>query len=127
MKAIFRGYLKKSRLPKENPFKIFTGRSKGKTTDKELKHLLLQCRGRMVEEISDFVFFVAKTQNESRLQNEMTTNQIDTATNVKTQLQEQIKEKDELLEVVARRVNYLVSKINNEERLNPYSVVLENI
>lgn len=73
----------------------------------------------MVEEISDFVFFVAKTQNESRLQNEMTTNQIDTATNVKTQLQEQIKEKDELLEVVARRVNYLVSKINNEERLNP--------
>jgi len=33
--------------------------SEGKTSEKALKRLLLQCRGRMVEEITDFGFFFA--------------------------------------------------------------------
>ena len=34
--------------------------TEGKISAKDLKHLILQCRGRMVEEMTDFGFFFAK-------------------------------------------------------------------
>jgi len=84
--------------------------TEGKTSAKELKQLLLQCRGRMVEDITYFTSLFVKKKTQTLLQT-----QIDPLpANVESQLREEVKEKNELLETVARRVNNLVSKLNNE-------------
>ena len=89
--------------------------TEGITSAKELKGLLLQCRVRMVEDITDFAFFFAEKRTEDLLQSEKNKEQLPSTIKVETQLREDIKEKNELLEAVAKRVNQLVSKLNNED------------
>ncbi len=80
----------------------------GKTTAQELKQLLLQCRGRMVEEITAFAFFVVDSRNEEQPPSSV-------SNEVESELRKEIQEKNELLETVAKRINQLVAKLNNEE------------
>lgn len=86
----------------------------GKTSAKDLKGLLLQCRGRMVEDITDFAFFFAEKRIEDLLQTEKIKEHPTSLIKVESQLKEEIREKNELLETVAHRVNDLVSKFNKE-------------
>ncbi len=88
--------------------------TEGKISGKGLKHLLLQCRSRMVEEITDFGFFFAEKKTKQLMQTLRNTQQTFSPTKVESQLKEEIEEKNELLETVAERVNQLVSKLNNE-------------
>ena len=88
--------------------------TEGKTSAKELKSLLLQCRGRMVEEITAFAFFIVDTQIEEQIQTKNHQIRPIMPSKVKSDLIKEIKEKNELLETVAKRVHLLVSKLNTE-------------
>ena len=85
--------------------------TEGKTNAIGLKKLLLQCRGRMVEDMAELVFMIAQ-----RSQAEIVTRQPASPTEVESQLRKEIEEKNELLETVAKRVNNLVNKLNNEDQ-----------
>ena len=89
--------------------------TEGKTDEKKLKHLLLQCRGRMVEDITDFTFLFAEKRTQKLLHAKMNADVLPSSTKVESQLREEIKEKNELLETVAHRVNQLLSRISNED------------
>lgn len=88
--------------------------TEGKTNARELKLLILQCRGRILEDITAYIFFVEKAQIKNKLNSENNQNQLILSTDVESQLREEISKKNELLETVAQRVNHLVSKLNNE-------------
>jgi len=88
--------------------------TEGKTSARELKQLILQCRGRILEDITAFIFFIKKAQIKNKVNLENNRNQPILSTNVESQLREEINEKNELLETVAQRVNSLVYKLNNE-------------
>ncbi len=101
--------------------------TEGKTNAKELKELLLQCRGRMVEDVSELTFMIAQ-----RSQAEIPTPQSASPTKVESQLRKEIQEKNELLETVARRVGKLVSKLSKgdsseDQKLNSIDEVKEEI
>ncbi len=85
--------------------------TEGKTSAKELKQLLLQCRGRMMEDITDFTFLFTERRIKDQLQTEKSIQQPSLPNEVESQLREEIKEKNELLEVVAKRVNKLIKII----------------
>jgi len=85
--------------------------TEGKTSAKELKQLLLQCRGRMMEDITDFTFLFTERRIKDQLQTEKNIQQPSLPNEVESQLREEIKEKNELLEVVAKRVNKLIKII----------------
>lgn len=85
--------------------------TEGKTSEKELKHLILQFRGRMVEEITDFGFFFAEKRTQNLMQTEINKKPPFSTTKGESQLRKEIKEKNELLENVAIRVNQLVSNL----------------
>ena len=87
--------------------------TEGKISGKELKHLLLQCRGRMVEEITDFGFFFAEKRSKKLMQILRNTQQTSLPTKVESQLREEILEKNKLLETVADRINGFVLKRKN--------------
>ena len=86
-----------------------------KTGARELKRLLLQCRSRMVEEITEFAFFFTERKTKVLLQKVENKRHPSSSIKIESQLREEIKEKNELLETVAKRVNLLVSKLNNED------------
>lgn len=88
--------------------------TEGKTGEKELKHLLLQCRGRMVEEITDFGFFFAEKRSKKLMQILRNTQQTSSPTKVESQLREEILGKNKLLETVAERINRFVLKRKND-------------
>ena len=88
--------------------------TEGKISGKELKHLLLQCRGRMVEEITDFGFFFAEKRTKKLMQTLKKTQQTSSLTKVESQLREEILEKNKLLGTVAERINGLVLKRKND-------------
>ena len=98
--------------------------TEGKISAKDLKRLLLQCRGRMVEEMTDFGFFFAKKRTADLVQTIKITQQPSSPNKVELQLKKEIEEKNELLETVAKRVNQLVSSKGNNE--NPSMVVIED-
>ena len=83
----------------------------GKIQAKQLKQKLLLCRSRMVKDISNFLSFCVDRVRESSQtpvsRNFPDSNQSDLANN---QLRQEIAEKNELLEVVAKGINNLVSK-----------------
>lgn len=87
----------------------------GKISAKELKRLLLQCRARMVEEITDFGFFFAKKRTANLTQTVKNKQQPSSLNKVESHLRDELKEKNRLLENVADRVNRLVSKHTNED------------
>ncbi|MHA1487839.1 MAG: hypothetical protein ACTSSC_11805 [Promethearchaeota archaeon] len=88
--------------------------TEGKISEKELKHLLLQCRGRMVEEITDFGFFFAEKRTKKLIQTVKNTQQPSSPSKVESQLNEDLRVKNELLETVADRINQLISRFNNK-------------
>ena len=88
--------------------------TEGKTSARELKQLILQCRGRILEDITAFIFFIKKAQIKNKVNLENNQNQPILSTDVESQLREEISERNELLETVAQRVNHLVYKLNNE-------------
>ena len=97
--------------------------TQGKTSAKELKNLLLQCRGRMVEDMTDYVLFIAKKIATEKAK-ELTPSTSLSPSQIESQLREEIEEKNELLETVAIRVNNLVSQLINKETFedqNPIS------
>ena len=98
--------------------------SEGKTSAKDLKGLLLQCRGRMVQEITDFAFFIVDTQTKEYVQTEKIRDQSILANKVESQLNEEIREKNELLDKVAHRINQLVSRLNNEDSIEDQKQIL---
>lgn len=83
----------------------------GKIQAKQLKQKLLQCRGRMVKDISKFLSFcVDRVRDSSQTpvdRNLTDSNQSDL---VNDQLRQGLEEKNELLEAVAKKINTLVSK-----------------
>jgi len=89
--------------------------TEGKTSAKELKHLLLQCRGRMTEDITYFTSLFVEQKTQDLLKTVINKDQLPSPTKVESQLREEIKEKNDLLEIVAKRVNKLVFKFNNED------------
>ena len=88
--------------------------TEGKMCAKELKLLVLQCRGRILEDITAYIFFIENAQIKNKRNSENNQNQPSLSTAVESQLREEISEKNELLETVAQRVNHLVYKLNNE-------------
>ena len=102
----------------------------GNINAKELKSVLLQCRGRMVEDVNDFVSYVANTIAENvpeldKSNNEFSQEELPSS-QVEAQLRAEIKEKNELLEIVAQRVSKLVSKLipENIEHVNEVQKLL---
>jgi len=91
--------------------------SEGKTSAKELKLLILQCRGRILEDITAYIFFIEKTQIQNKLNLESYKNQPILSPDLESQLREEISEKNELLETVAQRINRLVYKFDNENTI----------
>ena len=84
----------------------------GKTSSKELKRLLLQCRGRMVEDLTDFAFFISE-----KLQTRSTKQPQPSPTESESNLIEEIAERNELLVTVAKRINaYLRGESNISSR-----------
>ena len=92
--------------------------TEGKIGGKELKHLLLLCRGRMVEEITDFGFFFAEKRSKKLMQTLRNTQQTSSPTKVESQLREEISEKNKLLETVAERINGFVLNVKNKRSVD---------
>jgi len=89
--------------------------SKGTNTPKQLKQDLLQYRGRMVKDISNFLIYCL---NRPRDNDQTPVDRDFTNSNQsgleKAQLRHDIAERNELLEVVAKRINSLVSRAKKE-------------
>ena len=87
----------------------------GKIQAKQLKQKLLLCRSRMVKDISNFLSFCVDRVRDSGQtpvsRNLPDSNQSDLANN---QLRQEIAEKNELLEAVAKRIILLSQKQRNE-------------
>jgi hypothetical protein len=86
--------------------------SKGTINPKQLKQNLLQYRGRIVEEVSNFLIYCLdrpRNNNQSSVINDL--NQSDLTND---QLRQKLAERNELLEVVARRISALAPKGNKE-------------
>ena len=84
--------------------------TEGKTSANDLKRLLLQCRGRMVEDITDFAFFFLKKRTADLMKIIKNKQQLPSQNKEEIQLRKEIKEKNDLLETVAKRVHQLVSR-----------------
>jgi len=87
--------------------------TEGKIQAKQLKQKLLQSRGRMVKDISSFLDFCidrVRCSSQNQYPRKIAdTNQFRLENN---QLQKEIAEKNELLETVAKKVNFIVSGVN---------------
>ena len=85
--------------------------SKGKITPKQLKQNLISCRGRITKELLDFLnYCLDKVRESGHAQidsNFANSNQSDLAND---RLRQEIAEKNELLEVVAKKISALASK-----------------
>ena len=88
--------------------------SEGKTSAKELKQLLLQCRSRMTEDVTYFISLFLENKIQTLVQTQTNVENLQPSTKIESQLRKEIKEKNKLLETVAIRVNNLVSRLNKE-------------
>jgi hypothetical protein len=88
---------------------------KGTITPKQLKQNLLSYRGRMVKDISNFLSFcinrIRSDDRASEIPKNAKKNQSN-QTNIR--LQQDLIERNELLKVVANKVNYIVSNIKKK-------------
>ena len=87
--------------------------NKGIITAKELKQNLLQCRGRIVKDISNFLVYCLNrdNSNQSGLEGE--------------QLRRELLDRNELLEVVAKKINALALKAKKKLPVETESLSLE--
>ena len=84
--------------------------SKGTITPKQLKQNLLSYRGRMVKDISNFLNFCINRIRSDDKASEIPKNAIKNQSNqINIQLQQDLIERNELLKVVADKVNQIVS------------------
>jgi hypothetical protein len=101
--------------------------SERKITPKQLKQNLLRSRGRMVKDISNFLIYClnrARNSDQAPVDNNFTNlNQCDLAND---QLRQEMAERTELLEVVAKRISILVSKVKKEPPTETESLGLED-
>ncbi len=103
--------------------------TEGKISAKELKQLLLQCRGRMVDDISEYMLFMGR-KIVSEVKNELSRPSPPPPSQIEVQLREEIREKNDLLETVAIRVNNLVSKFDDRELIpepKPVTLSIEEV
>jgi hypothetical protein len=89
--------------------------SKGTITPKQLKQNLLNCRSRIVEEVSNFLnYIVYKARSNAQAPSDNNLTNLNQSGLETDQLRQRIIERDELLEIVAKRIGVLVSKAKNE-------------
>jgi len=89
--------------------------SKGTITPKQLKQNLLSCRSRIVEEVSNFLNYIvykARSNAQTPVDSNFTNSNRFGLEN--DQLRQKIAEREELLEIVAKRIGALVSKAKEE-------------
>lgn len=101
---------------------------KGAITTKQLKQMLLRFRGRIVKDISNFLSLCVDRARESGQalvdRNFTNSNQSDLAND---QLRQDIAVRNELLEVVAKKISALASKAKKEKPTVDESLSLEDI
>ena len=89
--------------------------SKGTITPKQLKQNLLNYRGRMVKDISNFLSFCINRIRSDDKASEVLKNTIKNQSNqTNIRLQQDLSERNELLKVVATKVNYIVPNIKKK-------------
>lgn len=92
--------------------------NEGKIQSKQLKQKLLQCRGRIVKDVSNFLTFYVDYVRENN-QNQDSRNQ--TSPNqpllVNNHLQQEILEREELLEAVAKTMSNFVLKLKESNKI----------
>jgi len=76
---------------------------KGKVQPRQLKKEILLCRSRMLEDLKEFVLFYINSKKQEK--------ELET---VDFKLKQDLKERTELLEIVANRVNQLVAKLKKD-------------
>jgi exonuclease VII small subunit len=100
--------------------------NQGTITSKQLKQTLISCRGRIAKDLSNFLIYcLDKAQESGQAQigsNFTDSNQSDL---VNDQLRQEIADKNELLEVVARRISALASKAKKAPSVAGKSLGLE--
>ncbi|NVM16983.1 MAG: hypothetical protein HWN80_04655 [Candidatus Lokiarchaeota archaeon] len=85
--------------------------TEGKIQAKQLKQKLLQSRGRMVKDISNFLSFcIERIRDSNQTPDRQEFSNSSQAGLVHDQLQQDIAEKNELLEVIAKKIDSYVSK-----------------
>ena len=89
--------------------------SEGNITAKQLKQNLLSYRGRMVKDISNFLSFCVDRIRSDDGASEVPKNAIKNQSNqTNIQLQQNLIERNELLKVVANKVNHIISNIKKK-------------
>jgi hypothetical protein len=83
--------------------------AEGKIQAKQLKQQLLQCRARMVKDVSNFLCFCMDRVRDNNSNSANKKSDIYQLEISNEQLQQEILEKNELLEKVAKKINILVS------------------
>jgi len=89
--------------------------SKGTITPKQLKQNLLNCRCRIVEEVSNFLNYIvykARSNAQTPIDSNFTNSNRSGLEN--DQLRQKIAEREELLEIVAKRIGALTSKASKK-------------
>ena len=89
--------------------------SKGTTTPKQLKQNLLQYRGRIVKDISNFLIYCLerpRNNDQTTVNGKINSSNQPDLTNAK--LRQELAERNDLLEVVAKKINSLILKTKNK-------------
>ncbi|MHA2287694.1 MAG: hypothetical protein ACXABG_02785 [Promethearchaeota archaeon] len=95
--------------------------SNGKMNAKHLKQLLLQCRGRIVNDVSQFLSFCIDRKKNEDLSSEDDKSAKDKLINqTYIHLQQELSEKNELLKTVAKKVNSLAENFKKKKVVKRY-------
>ena len=76
---------------------------KGKVQPRQLKKEILLCRSRILEDLKEFVLFYINSKKQEKERETMD-----------FKLKQELEERNKLLEIVANRVNQLVSKLEKD-------------
>ena len=77
--------------------------AKGKVQPRQLKREILICRTRMLDDLKEFVLFYINSKKQEK--------ELET---MDFKLRQELEEKNELLEILANRVNRLVAKLKKD-------------
>ena len=88
--------------------------TEGSIQAKELKQTLLRCRGRIVEDISSFLTFcIDRVQESNQPSNHRESTDSNQLTLANEHLKIEISEKNELLKIVAERINSMLNDVRS--------------
>jgi hypothetical protein len=85
--------------------------AEGRIQIKELKQKFLQCRGRIVRDISNFLNFCVDRIRNDQFSDDQKVAIEDQSSHINAKLQQDIEDREELLKDVAEKVNEIVSNI----------------